>query len=128
MLVYWHSPLLVLCVHIVQDDLDVHQQITCPTRSSDKYLWLHNIMQVQNNTLYNIMHWCVPFVLVPVFPESTTLSKDLVQSDQNPKSISNVLEHRLCHGKHDYNNNNNYYYYHEFRQQIYVCIIIDQEI
>ena len=98
-------PLCLYYVCIVQDDLDVHQQITCPTRGSDKYLWLHNIMQVQNNTLYNIMHWCVPFVLVPVFPESTTLSKDLVQSDQNPKSISNVLEHRLCHRKHNYNNN-----------------------
>ena len=65
-------------------------------------------MQVQNNTLYIThsiyMYWCIPFVLVPVFPESATLGKDLVQSDQNTKSISNVLKHRLCHGKHDYNN------------------------
>ena len=99
---------LPLCLYyacIVQDDFDVHKRITCPTRSNN-YLRLHNIMQVQNNTLYIMhsiyMYWCVPFVLVPVFPESATLGKDLVQSDQNTKSISNVLKHRLCHGKHDY--------------------------
>ena len=48
---------LPLCLYyacIVQDDFDVHKRITYPTHS-DKYLRIHNIMQVQNNTLY-IMH------------------------------------------------------------------------
>ena len=36
-----------------------------------------------------------PLVLVPVFSENATFSKDLIQGDEDTQSISNVLKHRL---------------------------------
>ena len=37
----------------------------------------------------------VPLVLVPVLSEGTSLREDVVQRDQDPQSITDVLKHRL---------------------------------
>ena len=43
--------------------------------------------------MYCIVH--VPFVLLPMAPESFSCLKDVVEGNENGESLANVLEHSL---------------------------------
>ena len=107
---------LPLCLYyacIVQDDFDVHKRITYPTHS-DKYLRIHNIMQVQNDTLYIhsiYMHWYIPLYCSLRVPPSIKIWSRVIRIPRASAMCSNTVY--ATESMITVNNN----YYHKFRKQ-----------